>query len=115
MRLRSMPPPRSDAEVRVPPSSFERAEFCRAVERCKEHIAAGDIFQVVLSQRFRVPLGGADSFDIYRAMRVINPSPYMYFLRFGSVRIAGASPESWRLTDCGAEPLPAETDAVVVP
>jgi anthranilate synthase component 1 len=107
MRLRSMAPPRSDAEVRVPPSSFERAEFCRAVERCKEHIAAGDIFQVVLSQRFRVPLDGADAFDIYRAMRVINPSPYMYFLRFGRVRIAGASPETHvRLEDGRAEVRP---------
>ncbi len=92
--LHAMAPPQPGAEVALPASSFERSEFCRAVERCKEHIAAGDIFQVVLSQRFSVPLGDADPFDVYRALRVINPSPYMYFLRSGALRIAGASPET---------------------
>ncbi|HEX2675608.1 MAG TPA: anthranilate synthase component I [Polyangiales bacterium] len=91
--LRAMPPPRKDREIAIPPSSFDRAGYCAAVERCKEHIRAGDIFQVVLSQRFRVPAAGVDPFDVYRALRVINPSPYMYFLRFGHMRIAGASPE----------------------
>jgi anthranilate synthase component 1 len=93
--------------VDVPRSSFERAEFCRAIERCKEHIAAGDIFQVVLSQRFRVPADGVDAFDVYRAMRVINPSPYMYFLRFPHRCIAGASPETLvRVEDGTAEVRP---------
>lgn len=91
--LRAMPPPRKDREVAVPASSFDRAGYCAAVDKCKEHIRAGDIFQVVLSQRFRMPSAGVDPYDIYRALRVINPSPYMYFLRFGHVRIAGASPE----------------------
>jgi anthranilate synthase component I len=91
--LRAMPPPRKDRDLVVPKSSFDHAGFCAAVEQCKEHIRAGDIFQVVLSQRFRVPSAGVDTFDIYRALRVINPSPYMYFLRFNHVRIAGASPE----------------------
>src|SRR6266852_4716563 len=57
-----------------------RAQFLRGVERCKEYIAAGDIFQVVLSQRLDfVP--GVEPFDLYRALRQVNPSPYLYFLR----------------------------------
>ncbi|HMI92788.1 MAG TPA: anthranilate synthase component I family protein [Polyangiales bacterium] len=104
---RTMPAPQRSAQVAVPPSSFDRASYCAAVERCKEHIAAGDIFQVVLSQRFRVPSEGIDLFDVYRAMRVINPSPYMYFLRFGALRIAGASPETLvRVEDGRAEVRP---------
>jgi anthranilate synthase component 1 len=91
---RAMGLPRRDAALELPPSSFSREAYCQAVERCKQHIAAGDIFQVVLSQRFRLPVDGVDLFDVYRAMRVINPSPYMYFLRFGDARIAGASPET---------------------
>lgn len=69
-----------------------RAKFMRDVERCKEYIAAGDIFQVVLSQRLDfVP--GVEPFDLYRALRQINPSPYLYFLRMGERRILGSSPE----------------------
>jgi anthranilate synthase component 1 len=92
-RLRFMPPPQKDRPLTVPDSSFDRAGFCQAVEACKEHIRAGDIFQVVISQRFRTSSAGVDPFDVYRALRVINPSPYMYFLRFAQQRIAGASPE----------------------
>jgi len=59
-----------------------KAAFLKAVEKTKEYIAAGDVFQCVLSQRFDcVP--GVDAFEIYRALRIVNPSPYMYFLRFG--------------------------------
>jgi anthranilate synthase component I len=59
-----------------------KAAFLRAVEKTKEYIASGDVFQCVLSQRFDcVP--GVDAFEIYRALRIVNPSPYMYFLRFG--------------------------------
>jgi anthranilate synthase component 1 len=64
-----------------------------AVEVAKEHIRAGDAFQIVLAQRFDVDLGGADPFDVYRVLRQVNPSPYMFFLRQGGVTIAGASPE----------------------
>jgi anthranilate synthase component 1 len=64
-----------------------------AVEVAKEHIRAGDAFQIVLSQRFDVDLGDADPFDVYRVLRQVNPSPYMFFLRQGGVTIAGASPE----------------------
>jgi len=79
--------------VRIPyASNFERADFLRAVEACKEYIRAGDIFQVVLSQRLRVE-SGADPVDIYRALRVINPSPFMFFLRTADATLIGASPE----------------------
>jgi anthranilate synthase component 1 len=85
-------PPRHDAAL--PPSQFARRDFEEAVVRAQEHIRAGDIFQLVLSQRFVVPSAGIDPFDVYRAMRAINPSPYMFFLRFAECRIAGASPET---------------------
>ncbi len=69
-----------------------RADFLRNVERCKEYIAAGDIFQVVLSQRLDFTPGVAP-FDLYRALRQVNPSPYLYFLRSGDTHILGSSPE----------------------
>jgi anthranilate synthase component I len=63
-------------------SRTSKGAFLKAVEKTKEYIAAGDVFQCVLSQRFDcVP--GVDAFEIYRALRIVNPSPYMYFLRFG--------------------------------
>ena len=62
------------------------------MERCKEYIAAGDVFQVVLSQRLDfVP--EVEPFDLYRALRQVNPSPYLYFLRMGGTEILGSSPE----------------------
>ncbi len=69
-----------------------RAQFLRSVERCKEYIAAGDIFQVVLSQRLDF-IPGIEPFDLYRALRQVNPSPYLYFLRMGDTQILGSSPE----------------------
>jgi anthranilate synthase component 1 len=93
-QLRALGPERERHTLELPPSSFDRPAFVRAVETAKEHIRAGDIFQVVLSQRFRAKLGSVDPLDLYRAMRVINPSPYMFFLRFPEVTIAGASPET---------------------
>ena len=69
-----------------------RAEFLQSVERCKEYIAAGDIFQVVLSQRLDF-IPGIAPFDLYRALRQVNPSPYLYFLRMGETQILGSSPE----------------------
>ena len=91
---RRLHPPKGTGELELPESSFDRPGFCAAVEEAKEHIRAGDIFQVVLSQRFRLPLGDTDVFDVYRAMRIINPSPYMYFLRLPDRIVAGASPET---------------------
>ncbi len=78
----------------TPKSSFDKAGFEAAVVRAQENIRAGDIFQVVLSQRFEVPKDGVDIFDVYRMMRQLNPSPYMFQLDFDDVRIAGASPET---------------------
>jgi len=69
-----------------------RANYVRDVERCKEYIAAGDIFQVVYSQRFDFT-PGVPPFDLYRALRQVNPSPYLYFLRSGTTHILGSSPE----------------------
>jgi anthranilate synthase component 1 len=68
------------------------AHFREAVEVAKEHILAGDIFQVVLAQRFDLDLQ-ADPFDVYRVLRQVNPSPYMYFVRHPEVTIVGSSPE----------------------
>ena len=62
------------------------------MQRIKEHIAAGDIYQAVLSQRFEADVA-ADPFTVYRAVRHVNPSPYMYFMRMGKLAIVGASPE----------------------
>ncbi len=75
-----------------PDSTFTREGFCRAVKRTKAYVEAGDIIQAVLSQRLTVRTG-ADPFDVYRALRVVNPSPYMFYLRLGDLRIAGSSPE----------------------
>jgi anthranilate synthase component I len=73
-------------------SNFSRSEYEAAVEKCKEYIKAGDIFQVVLSQRFTVDIE-ARPFDIYRILRTINPSPYMYYLSLSGSHVIGASPE----------------------
>ena len=73
-------------------SNFDKKDFLNAVVKAKEYIAAGDIFQVVLAQRFEVDLP-TTPFEIYRALRIVNPSPYMYFLKMPDVTIVGASPE----------------------
>jgi anthranilate synthase component 1 len=69
-----------------------RAQFIRDVQRAKEYIAAGDIFQVVLSQRLQCE-PGVPALEIYRALRTVNPSPYMYFLRMDGTEVLGSSPE----------------------
>jgi anthranilate synthase component I len=81
-------------------SNFSRGEYEAAVERCKEYIKAGDIFQVVLSQRFTVEIE-ARPFDIYRILRTINPSPYMYYLSLNGSHVIGASPEMLVRVDNG--------------
>lgn len=82
----------SDEEVDLPASSMTQGEFEAAVATSKAHITAGDIFQVVLSHCFSEPLG-CDPLDIYRVLRLINPSPYMFFLRHPAVTVLGSSPE----------------------
>jgi anthranilate synthase component 1 len=84
------------APVDVPPefrSTFSREGFCQAVERAKEYIRAGDIFQVVLSQRVEGEIA-VDPFQVYRALRMLNPSPYMFYIDFGDYRLIGSSPET---------------------
>ncbi len=80
-------PQKPPVEVNMPREQFEAN-----VSRCIEYIMAGDAFQVVPSQRFQVELG-ARAFDVYRALRSVNPSPYMYFLDLGGKFIVGSSPE----------------------
>ncbi|HEY8079591.1 MAG TPA: anthranilate synthase component I family protein [Labilithrix sp.] len=83
------------------------AEYMHRVKQAKEYIAAGDAFQIVLARTFSVPRAGRDAFDVYRAMRLLNPSPYMYFLDLPPapgetqrLAVAGASPETMvRLED----------------
>jgi anthranilate synthase component 1 len=73
-------------------SNFSKSDFEAAVMRCKDYVRAGDVIQVVLSQRFSGDLN-VDPFDVYRALRTINPSPYMYYLQYDGTRVIGASPE----------------------
>ena len=73
-------------------SGFTREGFLDAVQRSKDYIRSGDIFQVVLSQRLSVPFK-ARPVDVYRALRALNPSPYMYFLDVGDMQVVGSSPE----------------------
>jgi len=80
---------RAPLEIR---SNITRDRFLEMVRTAKEYIAAGDIYQVVLSQRFEAEVA-ADPFTIYRALRHVNPSPYMYFIRMGGLSIVGSSPE----------------------
>src|SRR4051795_3937521 len=92
----SEPVPRAVAGIREPPefvSNMGSDGFARAVDRVKEYIRAGDAYQVVPSQRWSAD-APVETFSIYRGLRAINPSPYMYFLDFEDFEIAGASPEA---------------------
>ena len=97
----------------LPPLTFEeslpRSSFLAAVERAKEHIRAGDVFQVVLSRRWSAPFDG-DPFAVYRALRSISPSPYQYFLMTPHGAIFGASPE--RLVRVAAAPGGAAVETI---
>jgi len=86
---RSAPSPGNGLAVS---SNYTRERFEEQVRTAKEKIAAGEIYQVVLSQRFEARVG-ADPFTVYRALRHVNPSPYMYFIRMGDMSIVGSSPE----------------------
>jgi anthranilate synthase component I len=75
-----------------PTSNFTQAQFEAAVEKCVEYIRAGDIFQVVIGQRLQLP-ALCEPFEVYRTLRVVNPSPFMFFLRTPEVTLVGSSPE----------------------
>jgi anthranilate synthase component 1 len=95
-RLRSPRPPEPPAVPTAlePRSNWAPDAYCAAVERAQEHIAAGDIYQVILSQRFATPVPGLDALALYRALRVVNPSPYMFLLDAGAgATLVGSSPE----------------------
>ncbi len=94
-RLRGAVPVPAHPSVAEPPrftSNMEREEFEAAVEKIVSYVHAGDAFQVVPSQRFSAP-APVEAFSVYRGLRAVNPSPYMYFLEFGDFQLAGASPE----------------------
>jgi anthranilate synthase component I len=89
--LSVLPVPAAE-EMPVVSRTLAPATYMDAVGAAKEHITAGDIFQVVLSERFDLDLG-ADPFDVYRVLRLVNPSPYLYFLRSDDCTVLGSSPE----------------------
>jgi anthranilate synthase component I len=94
-RLRAPVPVPSEPRIAAPPafeSNMTREQFEGVVERIIEYIRAGDAYQVVPSQRFSAP-APVEALSIYRGLRTVNPSPYMYFLEFGDFQLAGASPE----------------------
>jgi len=106
-QLSLLAPPDASRHVELPPSSFDEGSYVEAVEHIKEHIRAGDIFQAVLAQRFLLDATGVSLLDVYRSMRALNPSPYMYFLRMEEACVAGASPETMvRVEDGRAELRP---------
>ena len=90
-RARRVRQARRPGPLKIEPVT-SRQQYLESVRRAKEYIAAGDIFQVVLSQRFDFE-PGAEPFNIYRALRTVNPSPYLYFLRIDDTHILGSSPE----------------------
>jgi len=83
--------PKTDSLNRIE-SNFEKKHFINAVQKIKNYILEGDVIQVVLAQRLKFNIS-KDPFTIYRALRSINPSPYMYYLKFGDLKIVGSSPE----------------------
>lgn len=89
--LRTLDP--SPVNPPAPRATVSREAFESNVRRIQEYILAGDAFQVVYAQRFEVPRGDIDPFDVYRALRVTNPSPYMFHLEFPEAVVTGASPE----------------------
>ncbi len=93
-RLRGpVPPGASEVSVAAAEASLSEDEFVERVDACKEHIAAGDIYQIVISVLFR---GRTDvaPFEVYRALRLLNPSPYMFFFDFDDLQVVGSSPEA---------------------
>ena len=89
------PVPNGNGAVEISPAdaSFTEAEFCDRVEACKEYIASGDIYQIVISVLFKGRSNVAP-FEVYRALRLLNPSPYMFFLELGDLKVVGSSPEA---------------------
>jgi anthranilate synthase component I len=85
-------PPLRDDEIPPVRRQTSAEQYCASVEAAREYVLAGEVFQVVLSQRFDLDLE-AEAFDLYRSLRQVNPSPYMYFLRYPELEVVGSSPE----------------------
>jgi len=89
----AIPAPRPSGGFSLAEASMSKGNFLDGVARSKEHIAAGDVYQLVLSVKFS-GRHSVDPFDAYRALRLINPSPYMYYLALGDIKVVGSSPEA---------------------
>jgi anthranilate synthase component 1 len=92
--LRPLDPPEPGGDAVPEFSGIDEPRFCEMVRAAKEYILAGDVFQVVLAQQIEVDQRGVSPFDLYRALRVINPSPYMFHLTLPGASVIGASPET---------------------
>ncbi len=103
--LEWVPPSASDRPQLAYTSNTTQEHYCKSVERAKDYIKAGDIFQVVLSQRLSTPYNG-DPFALYRSLRLINPSPYMAYFHFQDWQIIGSSPEVMVKAEHPAESFP---------
>ncbi|WP_022835223.1 anthranilate synthase component I [Salisaeta longa] len=106
--LKRTPPPPAPVDLPAEDlsSTFAQDDFESAVRAAKQHITDGDIFQVVLSQRFKTSFSG-DRINLYRALRQVNPSPYLFYMEFGPFALVGSSPEVLvRVEDGQAEVLP---------
>lgn len=86
-----LPHEKSD-NFKLPKSNFTKSKFMEIVKRAKEYISAGDVIQVVLSQKFKIKIKG-DAFNLYRTLRNVNPSRYMFYINFGNIKLVGSSPE----------------------
>jgi anthranilate synthase component 1 len=82
-----------DVEISPAEASLSEEEFCKRVDACKEYIASGDIYQIVISILFRGRTN-VSPFEVYRALRLLNPSPYMFFFDFDDLQVVGSSPEA---------------------
>jgi anthranilate synthase component 1 len=92
--LRAAVPPRPEAvDMTEPVAGMSEADFNERVEACKKYIGSGDIYQIVLSVLFK-GRSNVEPFEVYRALRLLNPSPYMFFLQFGDLKVVGSSPEA---------------------
>jgi len=89
----AIPARNGPAKISATTASFTEDEFSDRVEACKNYIAAGDIYQIVMSVLFRGQ-SNVSPFEVYRALRLLNPSPYMFFLEFGDLKVVGSSPEA---------------------
>ena len=106
LRLRNAPVPSSHFQCTIPPAPSDEAGYCAAVEKAKHHIHEGDMFQAVLSRKRSIPYDG-DPFVVYRALRFVNPSPYLFYVDFGKTKLIGSSPEVLvRVTRGNVELLP---------